>query len=294
MILFDRLVDSVLGTTEDYAPLRTVVEKEILHHDILRILSEEGILKSLVFIGGTCLRACYGSNRLSEDLDFTYVNNLNGQVFQDLPEFIKEAFLRKYDLPVQVHIPLEDSGLVKTWKILVQTRPEKHLPAQRIHIDINNMPSYDFGPRMLINHYSFDPGTSGLIIQAESRQEILTDKFLALGLRLNRIKNRDLWDIVWLKQQGIEPDREILLKKLKNYGIPFLKYRDSMLQRLNSLTDDPVIYKAFIMEMSRFLPNRIVKETVESVDFWEYLKTLVSETWTDLDGGSRTSYGFSM
>ena len=37
-----------------------------------------------------------------------------------------------------------------------------------------------------------------------SREEILADKFLALAFRPNRIKNRDLWDIVWLKQQGID------------------------------------------------------------------------------------------
>ena len=34
-------------------------------------LSDSGLLQKLCFIGGTCLRACYGSSRLSEDLDFT-------------------------------------------------------------------------------------------------------------------------------------------------------------------------------------------------------------------------------
>ena len=48
-----------------------VVEKELLHHDILRILSKTDLLKNLTFIGGTCLRLCYGGVRLSEDLDFT-------------------------------------------------------------------------------------------------------------------------------------------------------------------------------------------------------------------------------
>lgn len=53
------------------APLRVAVEKEMLHHDILRVLSGAGLLTNLTFIGGTCLRACNGSRRLSEDLDFT-------------------------------------------------------------------------------------------------------------------------------------------------------------------------------------------------------------------------------
>ncbi len=71
MSLFDQLVDQALKAKADLAPLRVVVEKELLHHDILREMSTAGLLDSLTFIGGTCLRACYGSSRLSEDLDFT-------------------------------------------------------------------------------------------------------------------------------------------------------------------------------------------------------------------------------
>ena len=71
MNLFDRLAEEALRSAPDHAPLRTVVEKELLHHDILREMNSAGLLSSLTFIGGTCLRACYGSARLSEDLDFT-------------------------------------------------------------------------------------------------------------------------------------------------------------------------------------------------------------------------------
>jgi hypothetical protein len=68
--LFDRLVDEALRGRADFSSLRPVVEKELLHHDILREMSEAGLLVGLTLIGGTCLRACYGSSRLSEDLVF--------------------------------------------------------------------------------------------------------------------------------------------------------------------------------------------------------------------------------
>jgi predicted nucleotidyltransferase component of viral defense system len=71
MALFDALVDEALRNQDELSSLRPVVIKEILHHDILRELSHAGLLKQLTFICGTCLRACYGSTRLSEDLDFT-------------------------------------------------------------------------------------------------------------------------------------------------------------------------------------------------------------------------------
>ncbi len=71
MNLFDQLVLQAMKNKAELAPLRAVVEKELLHHDIIREMSVAGLLDTLTFIGGTCLRACYGSNRLSEDLDFT-------------------------------------------------------------------------------------------------------------------------------------------------------------------------------------------------------------------------------
>ena len=42
MSLFDRLVDQALVQHGDLASLRVVVEKELLHHDIMLALSEAG------------------------------------------------------------------------------------------------------------------------------------------------------------------------------------------------------------------------------------------------------------
>jgi len=52
------------------AAMRPVVEKEILHYDIFQALDTAGLLRGLVFQGGTSLRLCRGSQRFSEDLDF--------------------------------------------------------------------------------------------------------------------------------------------------------------------------------------------------------------------------------
>ena len=38
-----------------------------------------------------------------------------------------------------------------------------------------------------------------MIVQVQPRKETYTDKLIAFALRY-RIKARDLWDIVWLKQ----------------------------------------------------------------------------------------------
>lgn len=57
---------------------------------------------------------------------------------------------------------------------------------------------------MLRNHHGVDMGTSGLMLQAESGEEILANKLVALALCPNRITNRYLWDITWLRQQAVE------------------------------------------------------------------------------------------
>ena len=74
-----------------------------------------------------------------------------------------------------------------TWKFSLVTRPDgRRLPAQRIHVDVCALPSFDRRPMMLRNLQGVDLGTSGLILRAESREEILADKLIALALRPNR------------------------------------------------------------------------------------------------------------
>ena len=44
--------------------------KEAIHLHLLSALSDAGVLRHVVFQGGTALRLCYGGERYSEDLDF--------------------------------------------------------------------------------------------------------------------------------------------------------------------------------------------------------------------------------
>src|SRR5690606_18096548 len=212
------LVDEALRGRADLTTLRPVVEKELLHLDILREMSGAGLLADLTFIGGTCLRACYGSPRLSEDLDFTGGSRFKKEDLSELSHVLTERLKTRYGLPVRVSDPIKTGWRVATWKLTVETRPgQRDLPAQRIHLDICAIPSYDPRPMMLQNRYGIDLGTSGLIFQAQSRAEILADKIIALAFRENRIKNRDLWDITWLVQQGEALPGELIPRKVRDH-----------------------------------------------------------------------------
>lgn len=276
MNLFDQLVSQAMKNLVELAPLQTVVEKELLHHDIIREMSHAGLLGGLTFIGGTCLRSCYGSNRLSEDLDFTGGNNFKREMLSELGGVLVTRLHTKYGLHVEMSEPAKDSSTVDTWKLRMVTRPErKGLPAQRINIDICAIPSYDKRPVVLRNYYGVDMGTSGLIIQAQSREEILADKLVAFALRPNRLKNRDLWDIGWLKQQNIQLPIELIPKKITDHCCSITEYLRLLSERTGMLRSNPAVRSAFIHEMKRFLPPATVSQTVANMEFWEYLTGVI-------------------
>jgi predicted nucleotidyltransferase component of viral defense system len=278
MNLFDRLVDEALLARADLAILRPVVEKEIIHHDILREMSRAGLLSGLTFIGGTCLRACYGSPRLSEDLDFTGGANFQKEDLAGLGQTLVEKLGVRYGLPVKVSEPVKTGGNVSTWKLMLETRPRRRdLPAQRIHIDICALPSYDRRPMVLRNPYGIDLGTSGLILQAQSREEILADKIIALAFRENRLKNRDLWDIAWLTQSGVTLPGGLLLPKITDHRRTAQEFAVALSGRLDALQSEQAAHKDFLKEMRRFLPSDSTRNTLENPDWWSYLMQLLAE-----------------
>lgn len=277
MNLFDQLVREALRARPELGMVRAVVEKELLHHDILREMSGAGFLEGLTFIGGTCLRACFGAVRLSEDLDFTGGADFTRELLTDLGRLLETRLEARYGLEVTVAEPTKETTGVETWKLRMITEPSrKDLPAQRIHIDICAIPSHQRRPMMLRNPYGVDLGTSGLVLQVQSREEILADKVIALAFRPNRIKNRDLWDIAWLKQQGIELPLVLIPKKIEDHRQTAKSFGAQLAARLALLQSEPAVRGDFVREMQRFLPVAVVRETVEKEAYWAYLTDLVS------------------
>jgi predicted nucleotidyltransferase component of viral defense system len=281
MSLFDRLVESALANGTALVQLRPVVEKELLHHDILRTMAEMDVLQHLTFIGGTCLRACYGSNRLSEDLDFTGGVDFDKATLSDLADRLKTMVAKKYNLPVDVSEPTKEAddvekGKVDTWKLTVQTRPAaRHMPAQRINIDICAIPSHDRQFVTLRNLYAVDMGTSGLVLPAQSQREILADKVVALAMRRNRLKNRDLWDIAWLHQGGSVVDNALVRQKLTDRAIAYETFLAALRDRTTFLAKEKAAYADFRKEMERFVPSDLVDKTVRNPQFWAFLTSHV-------------------
>jgi predicted nucleotidyltransferase component of viral defense system len=252
--------------------VRPALEKELLHHDILREMNRGGLMAGLTFIGGTCLRACYGSPRLSEDLDFTGGREFKTDQLMDLGTVLEHTLLEKYGLEVKVSEPVREDGNTRTWKIRIQTRPaSNHLPAQRIHIDICALPSHQPRPSLMRNPYGVNMGTEGLILQVQSRAEILADKWVALALRPNRIMYRDVWDILWLSRQDVPLDTNLVYQKLDDRKVADTAFSTALSERLSALENVPQHRRLFRQEIERFLFASDQRELLGDSGFWNML-----------------------
>ena len=283
MNLFDQLVTEALKNQPNLSSLRIVVEKELSYHDILWVMSHNHLLANLTLTGGTCLRCCYGGIRLSKNLDFTGGSDFTRDSLCTMGQTLIESLNDKYGLLIKVIEPIKDKKNVDTWKIKIETKPQqKHLPAQQINIDICPVPSYEKRPMILLNPYGIEMGTSGLIVQAQSREEIFADKLLAFALRPNRIKYRDLWDIVWLHQQALKPRFQLIPDKLRNRSHTVEYFLNLFDERKRLLVEKSAISSAFKQEMRRFLSIEQMNQIVEQDHLWAFVTYLIEDLGNQL------------
>lgn len=246
--------------------------KEAIHLHLLSALSEAGVLQHVIFQGGTALRLCYGGERYSEDLDFVcgkagaYLKDVEFDALVDKAlETTKRTLQRDFDIdaaqislkrPAQPELVKGSNVNVAAWQIVVPVNPTPKTPKSRIKIEFANVPSYDSKPLTV----SATPGLvqiQDVILNAETPNEILADKAVALTARV-ALKFRDVWDVWFLVNKlGATPDREMVLKKFADYGTTDIAVKANA--RLDELAKDATA-TAFYTEMKRFLPSARVAQ----------------------------------
>ena len=250
--------------------------KEAIHLHLLSAMSEAGILKHAVFQGGTALRLCYGGERYSEDLDFvcgkaaSYFTDIEfSELIEAALETTKKTLIRDFGIdansisrkkPDHPDLVKQNAVAVAAWQIIVPIEPTPHAPKSRIKIEFANVPAYDTKPMAV----RATPGLvqiQDVILRAESADEILADKAVALAARA-ALKFRDVWDVWYLQDQlDATADREIVSKKFHDYGTDDAQSKAEA--RAAELMTEATA-QAFIAEMKRFLPARRVKQIVDT------------------------------
>lgn len=261
--------------------MRPVIEKELLHYDILFSLDQAGLLSTLTFQGGTCLRLCHGAPRFSEDLDFTGGYDFDRASLLQIKQCIEDYLGGRYGLSVQVKEPKQiapDPGIISVakWQISLQTAPErKDLPRQHIKLEVANLPSHTRQPIALKRNYEFLPdGYVDTLVMAQSLDEIMADKVVSLVNCHHYIRHRDIWDLRWLLQQGALLDIEMVKAKIEDYNSQdYLEHLQAMIDRLPEI----IASTQFKQEMQRFLPLSVQERTLQRTGFEAFLSSSVGE-----------------
>jgi predicted nucleotidyltransferase component of viral defense system len=246
--------------------------KEAVHLHLLSALSETGVLRHVVFQGGTALRLCYGGERYSEDLDFVcgtagaYVEKIEfGKLIREALETAKASLGRSFGIDLgQITLKqpdrpmaIKDSSIsVVAWQIVVPILSTPHSPKSRIKIEFANVPAYDKTPKVA----RATPGLvqiPDVILNVESANEILSDKAVALVAR-QALKHRDIWDVWDLNDRlAAKADRDMVRKKFADYGTSEVETKAA--QKIEEL-NKPSTTKSFLDEMARFLPPKRISE----------------------------------
>lgn len=277
---FNELV-ALAMTQPGRVAMRPVVEKEILHYDIFHALDQAGLLKHLVFQGGTSLRLCRGSSRFSEDLDFAGGKDFTSSRMQPIKSCIEKHIGERYGFNVEVKEPREMSLLpeldgvkVDKWQISVETAPlQRDLPRQRIKIEIANIPAYTRELVPLRSNYDFLLGYNSVLVNTESLDEVMADKLIAFPASTKVIRFRDVWDLAWLVQQGAKLNPALVELKIADYRIvDFPGLLAAAIARVPGI----VTGKPFKDQMLRFIDSDTIAKTLDNREFLDYLTTNVS------------------
>lgn len=300
---FDTLVEMAIaqGGTKD---MRPVIEKELLHYDILFALDEAKLLDSLVFQGGTSLRLCRGSNRYSEDLDFAGGKDFSSKMLIEMKEVIEKYIGERYGLEVTVKEPnslKKDPKYaelkIDKWQIAVVTSPErKDLAKQKIKLEVANIPAYTKEPLPLGKNYDFLPdGYSSTLIYTETLDEVMADKIISLPATQKYVRHRDVWDLVFLHRGGAALNIDLVLQKIEDYKIEGFK---EMLEARIASLEEIVYSEEFSKEMMRFLAEPTYEATLATDKFKAYMLATLTKIFTDtkkaLDGAESEEPDFPM
>ncbi len=278
-----------VARSNEIEALLPVVEKELIHYEVLQALGESKWLGRLNFQGGTCLRLCYGSERYSEDLDFNTKENLSETDLGGFRDIISKSLKSRYDVDVRVKEPkkvrqFEGGGFIKRWQVIVDTAPERpDLPSQKIKIEIAQVPSYTRETRLVTENYSEIQGMYGsILVGCQSLDEIFADKLVSFSQQVKTPRYRDLWDVPWIlrrPQVDLSAVPDLTLRKIRDYASgksPHALLEDGARRAVECVQSDE-----FVAQMARFLPPMVWERTANRPAF---LKVMARE----LDEGYRS------
>ena len=233
--------------------------REYLQYEILKLIFEGTYAHKYTFLGGTCLRICYGTNRFSEDLDFDNVD-LTKEEFEETAAAIKLGLER---LGFKVEISFTYKGAfhckVRFPALLYDVGLSPHKEARvLIKLDTEKQ-HYDY-ERALIPIDKFGVRTDVLAVPLS----LLASQKIAAIMGRKRPKGRDYFDLRW-----------ILAKTAPDYGYLEARFGVTDADGLRALVNERIAPFSFDDLAKDVGPFLFAEEDIASVrGFAEYWQTV--------------------
>jgi len=180
--------------------------------------------KNFLFTGGTCLRHCFGLNRLSEDLDFDLKTAIEvAELKNDVEKYFKTEFMYE---DLQVSILQKGRQLLLKFPVLKELGLANDSESDWLYIkmDLSPMVSKIYGENTtlksinnfnyLVTHYDLPTLMASKMVTILTRQRFLGKE------NVNVIKGRDYFDLLWFLDKKVIPNLSRLNDLLKsNYSM---------------------------------------------------------------------------
>jgi len=163
-----------------------------------------------VFTGGTCLRHCFGLNRLSEDLDFDLKKRIDASDLKsNIETYFKTDFMYNN---LQVSVLQKGRQLLLKFPVLkelgLSTESESDLLYIKMDLSLMVSKKYNVNTTLksinnfnyLVTHYSLPSLMASKVATILTRQRFLGKENIKV------IKGRDYFDLLWFLDRKVYPD----------------------------------------------------------------------------------------
>lgn len=239
--------------TKDFAKKlkisESVVLKEYIQLLFLKELYGQKYSQNIYFKGGTAIRLLFGGERFSEDLDFSVTGTV-----EDFDRFIK-TFFKKITKLYNWSLKKRKTIAGETYLLSVSKDDEEYNIF--INLDFSFREAVLKPSRSIIE--TIYPIIFTTFINHLSEEEILAEKIRAI---MTRSKGRDIYDLWFLLSKGITLGENLVLEKLKYYGIESLD-KKLLVEKIKKFSKEK-----FILDLRPFVS---VKQRSGLADFYDFV-----------------------
>jgi len=269
-------IKKIMDDNNDQNPfyLRNLIKEELQNY-ILNFVYSSRDYNKLIFTGGTCLRKVYGLNRLSEDLDFDYLNEFDIRQFAvDVTKYFSSVVQYEeisYSISGNNKTAYFKLPLLKELGVYTNRTPEDIF----VRCDFSKEEKGGYG----LDKNMINAGTFQFFVTSYDLSTLFANKIVAF---LDRVfykgksqklpfKGRDVYDLYWLVQLAAKSSYKLKVNKnrlmalLKNKSVKEIKIEvrqkikaidpKYLYQDLLPLLESRQVLEVFVSSYSKYVPK---------------------------------------